>query len=140
MGFIAGWGISNAKGEAKKRKKKKKKRLTCISLVAQPLRVWHCHCCGSGHCCSAGSVSGLGTSTCCGCRPPHPQHVSEGFPVVAQWVKNPTQCPLGCMVNPWPCSVGEGCSVAVSFDVGCRCSSDAVLLWLRCRPATAAPT
>ena len=29
------------------------------------LRVWHCHCCGSGHCCGASSVFGLGTSACC---------------------------------------------------------------------------
>ena len=29
-------------------------------------------------------------------------------------------------------------SVAVSCGVGCRCSSDATLLWLWCRPAAAA--
>ena len=31
------------------------------SLVASPLRTWHCHCCGMG------SSLGLGTSACCWC-------------------------------------------------------------------------
>ena len=29
-----------------------------------------------------------------------------GVPTVAQWVKNLTQCPLGCRLDPWPHSVG----------------------------------
>ena len=31
---------------------------------------------------------------------------TEGVPAVAQWVKDPTQCPLGFWFDPWPCSVG----------------------------------
>ena len=27
------------------------------------LRIWHCHCCGSGHCCHVGLLTGLGTYT-----------------------------------------------------------------------------
>ena len=29
-----------------------------------------------------------------------------GGPIVTQWVKNPIQCPWGCRLDPWPCSVG----------------------------------
>ena len=32
--------------------------------------------------------------------------LNEGVPVVAQGVKNPTQCPWRCRFNPWPCFVG----------------------------------
>ena len=32
--------------------------------------------------------------------------LSIGVPVVAQWVKNPKQCPGGCEFDPWPRSVG----------------------------------
>ena len=39
---------------------------------------------------------------------------------------------------PWPCSVGWGSGVALSCGVGCRCSSDLVLLLLWCRPAATA--
>ena len=28
------------------------------------LRIWHCHCCGSGHCCGARLIPSQGTSTC----------------------------------------------------------------------------
>ena len=31
------------------------------------LRTWCCPCCGSCHRCSMGSITGLGTSLCCGC-------------------------------------------------------------------------
>ena len=31
------------------------------------LRIWHCHCCGSGYNCGTGSIPGPGTSTCYGC-------------------------------------------------------------------------
>ena len=34
------------------------------SLVAQWLRICHCHCCGWGHRCHLDSVSGLATSAC----------------------------------------------------------------------------
>ena len=40
-------------------KKKKKNR-------PSGLRIWHCHCCGSGYCRSAGLIPGLGTSACHG--------------------------------------------------------------------------
>ena len=33
------------------------------------LRIWHCHCCDSGHCCGASSIPGAGTCTCHRC--PH---------------------------------------------------------------------
>ena len=47
--------------------------------------------------------------------------------------------PRECWFDPWPRSVGQGSSVAVSCGVGLRCSSDPVLLWLCCRLAAAAP-
>ena len=28
------------------------------------LRIWHCHCCDSGHFCGMSSIPSLGTSTC----------------------------------------------------------------------------
>ena len=31
------------------------------------LRIWPCHCSGSGCCCGLSSVPGPGTSACCGC-------------------------------------------------------------------------
>ena len=40
--------------------------------------------------------------------------------------------------DPWPRSVGWGSGIAVSCDLGRRCSSDSVLLWLWCRPAAVA--
>ena len=40
--------------------------------------------------------------------------------------------------DPWPRSVGEGSSVALSCGVGHRCSLDHELLWLWCRLAAAA--
>ena len=45
--------------------------------------------------------------------------------------------PWGYRFHPWPCSVGEGSSVAVSCDVGCRCGSDPVWPWWRRLAATA---
>ena len=42
------------------------------------------------------------------------------------------------MFHPWPHSGGWGSGVSVSCGVGRRCSSDAVLLWLWCRPAQVA--
>ena len=47
--------------------------------------------------------------------------------------------PWGCRFHPWPPSVGWGSSVAVSYGVGRRCSSDPALLWLWCRPVATAP-
>ena len=45
----------------------------------------------------------------------------------------------GVAFHPWLHSVGGGSSMAVSYDVGCRCSSDPTLLWLWPRPAIVAP-
>ena len=42
-------------------------------------------------------------------------------------------------MDPWPCSVGKGSSVAVSCGVGHKCGLDPEWLWLWCRPAAAAP-
>ena len=39
----------------------------------------------------------------------------------------------------WPCLVGLGSGVSVSYGVGQRCGSDLVLLWLWCRPVAIAP-
>ena len=41
--------------------------------------------------------------------------------------------------DPWPCSVGKGSGIAMSYGVGRRHSFDPALLWLWCRPASAAP-
>ena len=38
-----------------------------ILLQHGRLRIWYCHCRGSGCCCGAGSVPGPGTSICHGC-------------------------------------------------------------------------
>ena len=38
-----------------------------------------------------------------------------------------------------PCSVGGGSSIAISCSIGCRHSSDPVLLWLLQRPGAVAP-
>ena len=51
----------------------------------------------------------------------------------------PNKYPWGCRFNPWPHSVGQGFSLAVSCGVGHRCSSDPTLLWLWCSPAATAP-
>ena len=44
-----------------------------------------------------------------------------------------------CRFDPWPCSVGEGSSIALSCSVGCRRGLNLVLLCLWCRPAAVAP-
>ena len=55
-------------------------------------------------------------------------------------VNESDQEPRGCRFNPWPCSVGWGSGIAMSYGVGRRCSSDPEkLLWLWCRPAATAP-
>ena len=58
-------------------------------------------------------------------------------PVVAQWVKNPTQCPWGCRFNPWSHSEGQVSGIATSCSVGLRHTSNMELLWLWHRPAAA---
>ena len=45
--------------------------IACVKCIGVPwwlsaLRIWHCHCCGSGYSCGAGSIPGPGTFTCCG--------------------------------------------------------------------------
>ena len=47
--------------------------------------------------------------------------------------------PCGHRFNPWPCSVGEGSSIAMSCGVGHRHGWDPGLLWLWWRPAATAP-
>ena len=56
------------------------------------------------------------------------------------WLSNnePNWYPGGCGFDPWPCSMGEGSGVAVSFSTDHRRSLDLALLWLWCRPAAAA--
>ena len=41
-------------------------------------------------------------------------------------------------MDPWPCSIGRGSSIAVSCGVGHRDSSVPTLLWLQCRLAAVA--
>ena len=41
-----------------------------ISLVVQWVKIWHCHCSGSGHYGGMGSIPGPGTSPRHGCNPP----------------------------------------------------------------------
>ena len=45
---------------------------------------------------------------------------------MAQWVKNPTQCPWECGFNPWPRSAGEGsgccCQLQCRSQMGLRSS------------------
>ena len=41
--------------------------------------------------------------------------------------------------DSWPCSVGSGSGVAVSYGVLHRCGSDLALLWLWHRPEAVAP-
>ena len=43
------------------------------------------------------------------------------------------------MFDPWPCSVGLGSGVAVSYGVGGRRGSGPELLWLWRRPVATAP-
>ena len=38
-----------------------------VPLWLSSLRMWRCHCSGSGHCCGTDSIPGLETSACCGC-------------------------------------------------------------------------
>ena len=45
----------------------KKKKIPGVSLWHSQLRIWHCHCSGSGHCCGMGLILGPGTSACHGC-------------------------------------------------------------------------
>ena len=52
-------------------------------------------------------------------------------PIVAQRVRNPTQCPWGCSFDPWPHSVGWGSGVVTSCGIVCRYTSDPVWLWHR---------
>ena len=47
------------------------------SLVGQWLKIWHCHCCGSGYSGDMGSIPGLGIYTCHRCSRPLPPNWSE---------------------------------------------------------------
>ena len=55
---------------------------------------------------------------------------------MAQQVKNPASIHEAAGSTPGLAQWVKGSSVAMSCGVGCRCSSDPVLLW--CRPAAAA--
>ena len=46
---------------------------------------------------------------------------------MAKW----KQIPLGCGLNPWPCSAGQRSGIAVSCGVGSRHGWDLALLWHR---------
>ena len=48
---------------------------------------------------------------------------------MAQWLTNPTRT-QGCGFNPWPCSVGSGSGIAMSYHIGHRRGSGPELLWL----------
>ena len=54
-------------------------------------------------------------------------------------VNEPDWHPWGCGLDPWPCSVGWGSSVASSCGVGRRYSSDPALLWPWLRLVATAP-
>ena len=72
------------------------------------------------------------------CPPLSPPYLSVynrtrlGGPIVAQRKQTPLVS-MRMQVHPWPHSMGEGSSVAVSSGVGCRCGWDPTLLWLQCR-------
>ena len=57
---------------------------------------------------------------------------------MAQWVTNPTSIHEDMGSIPGLTKQVEDLAVAVSCSVGCRHSSDLVLLWLWCRPAAVA--
>ena len=57
------------------------------------------------------------------------QEILPVVPVVAQQ-KQSDLYPRELRFDPWPRSVGRGCSIAVRCGVGCRCSSDLAWLWL----------
>ena len=51
----------------KVRRYRVKKCLQGVPWWLSVLRVWHCHCCGSGHCCGESWIPGPGTSSCHRC-------------------------------------------------------------------------
>ena len=60
------------------------------------------------------------------------------FPLWRSRTKS-NEYPWGCRLDPWLRSLGRGSSLVVSWDVGWRCSSDPMLLWLWGRLAASAP-
>ena len=50
----------NAKNKNKKKNEPQKIRVQEVLLWCSELRIWHCHCSGSGHCCASGSIPGPG--------------------------------------------------------------------------------
>ena len=58
---------------------------------------------------------------------------------MAQWFTNPARNLEVAGFDPWPCSVGQGSSIAVSCGVGRRCGLDPELQWLWRKSAATAP-
>jgi len=61
-----------------------------------------------------------------------------GAPTVARWLTIPTRIHEDEGSIPGLAQWLKGSSIATSYAVGCRCSSDLVLQWLWCRLAAAA--
>ena len=51
-----------------------------------------------------------------------------GIPVLVQW-RQIQLVTMRMWVDPWPCSVGWGSNVVVSYGVGCRCGLGPESLW-----------
>ena len=54
---------------------------------------------------------------------------SPGVPIVAQW-KRTRLVSMRMQFHPWPRSVDQGSSVAVSCGIDYKCDSDTEWLWL----------
>ena len=61
-----------------------------------------------------------------------------GVLIVAQQIKNPTECPWGFRFNPCPTLWVKDPVLTQAVELCHRCNSDLALLWLWCRLAAAA--